>query len=118
MSKTDDTLLPGTLDMLVLKSLEGGPRHGYSVARWIQAGSGDVLSVEEGTLYPALHRLARREWVESEWGLSESNRRAKFYRLTTKGRDRLAIAAASWERTSSAISRVMLGGGAAAEAGA
>ena len=110
MAKSDDALLPGTLDMLVLKSLEGGPRHGYAVARWIQSGSGDVLAVEEGSLYPALHRLARREWVASEWGVSESNRRAKFYRLTPAGRKRLKAEAAAWERTSSAVTRVMTAG--------
>ena len=107
MAKADDTLLPGTLDMLVLKSLEGGPRHGYSVARWIQGVSEEVLAVEEGSLYPALHRLARREWVASEWGTSESNRRAKFYRLTPKGRRQLAKEASAWERMSAAVSRVM-----------
>jgi PadR family transcriptional regulator PadR len=79
-------LLQGTLDLLVLKTLSWGPAHGYSVARWIQEVTGDVLHVEEGSLYPALHRLEKRGWIDSEWGLSENNRRAKFYRLTARGR--------------------------------
>jgi len=75
-------LLQGTLDLLILKTLSWGPTHGYGVARWIQQITGDVLHVEEGSLYPALHRLEKREWIDSEWGLSENNRRARFYRLT------------------------------------
>ena len=116
MARSDDSLLPGTLDMLALKSLEEGPRHGYSIARWIQAGSGDVLAVEEGSLYPALHRLARRGWVAAEWGTSESNRRAKFYRLTSRGRTPLAKEASAWERMAGAVTRVMATGPTGAEA--
>lgn len=82
-------LLQGTLDMMVLKALIWGPRHGYAVARWIRDTTDDVLKVEEGALYTALHRLERRRLVESEWGLSESNRRAKFYTLTSAGRREL-----------------------------
>ena len=82
-------LLQGTLDLLVLKTLSWGPAHGYSVARWIQQLTDDVLRVGEGSLYPALHRLEERGWVESEWRLSENNRKAKFYKLTAAGRAQL-----------------------------
>src|SRR5437016_14013421 len=80
-SRTMTDLLPGTLDLLVLRTLAGGPMHGYTVARHIRERSRDVLLVEEGALYPALHRLERRGWIESEWGVSENNRKAKFYQL-------------------------------------
>ena len=90
-------LLQGTLDMLVLKSLLPGARHGYDIARWIQATSDDVLAVEEGSLYPALHRMERRGWITFEWGQSESNRRAKFYQLTRAGRAQLAREVSNWE---------------------
>lgn len=82
-------MLQGTLDMLVLKALTWGPRHGYAVARWIRATTEEALQVEEGALYTALHRLERRKYVASEWGLSESNRRAKYYTLTAAGRREL-----------------------------
>src|SRR5437868_899849 len=82
-------LLQGTLDLLILKALSWGPAHGYAVARWIEAATGDALRIEEGSLYPALHRLEERGHVESEWGLSENNRRAKFYHLTPEGRREL-----------------------------
>jgi PadR family transcriptional regulator PadR len=78
-------LVQGTLDMLVLKALVFGPRHGYAVTRWVRETTGGRLDIEEGALYTALHRLERRGWVESEWGLSENNRRAKYYALTTEG---------------------------------
>ena len=100
-------LLQGTLDVLILKTLSWGPRHGYAVARWLHSTSGDVLRVEEGALYPALHRLERRGWIESEWGLSENNRRAKYYQLTTQGRRQLQLKASSWARYSAAVSRVL-----------
>ena len=96
-------LLQGTLDVLILKTLSWGPRHGYAVARWIHAVSEDVLRVEEGALYPALHRLERRGWIESEWGLSENNRRAKFYSLTPAGRAELEREAREWQRTADLI---------------
>jgi len=106
-SKTDVELLQGTLDVLVLKTLSWGPRHGYAVVRWIQQVTGDVLVVEEGSLYPALHRLERKGWIASEWGVSENNRRAKFYSLTPAGRQRLRDQTASWERFAQAVTQVL-----------
>jgi transcriptional regulator len=86
---TDVSVVPGTLDALVLKTLIWGPRHGYAIARWIKESSDDAIAVEDRALYLALHRLEDKAWVESEWGLSENNRRAKYYRLTTAGRRQL-----------------------------
>jgi transcriptional regulator len=100
-------LLHGTLDVLVLKTLSWGPMHGYSVARWVQRVTNDVLQIEEGSLYPALHRLERHGWLEAEWGVSENNRRAKFYRLTTAGRRHLTAELQSWESFSHAVGRVL-----------
>ena len=100
-------LVPGTLEMLVLKALVPGALHGYAVARRIRQMSDDVLTVEEGSLYPALHRMARRGLIESEWGRSEANRRAKFYRLTPEGNARLREQAAQWGRVSTAVNRVL-----------
>ena len=100
-------LLPGTLDMLVLKSVSRGPMHGYSIAQFIQQASRDVLRVEEGALYPALHRLEVRGLLRSEWGTSENNRRAKYYRLTAKGRKQLDVETSKWELMSSAIARIL-----------
>src|ERR1051325_9731603 len=89
-------LLQGTLDLLILKTLSWGPAHGYAVARWIEQLTSEVLQIGEGSLYPALHRLGERDWVESEWQLSEHDRRAKFYRLTAKGRQQLRSETAFW----------------------
>jgi len=100
-------LLQGTLDLLVLKTLSWGPAHGYSVARWIQQLTDDALRVGEGSLYPALHRLEERGWVDSEWRLSENNRKAKFYRLTTAGRAQLRAEASSWEQFVDAVTKVL-----------
>jgi transcriptional regulator len=100
-------LLPGTLDMLILKTLARGPLHGYAVAEYIQQTSEDVLRVEEGALYPALHRLEVRGLLASEWGASDNNRRAKFYRLTAAGRKQLVQEAGHWARMSLAIGRIM-----------
>jgi transcriptional regulator len=100
-------LLQGTLDMLVLKTLTRGAMHGYAIAEFIQQTSDDVLRVEEGALYPALHRLELRGWLAAEWGLSENNRRAKYYRLTAAGRRQLAAESSSWQRLSGAVMRVM-----------
>jgi len=100
-------LLQGTLDVLVLKTLSWGPMHGYGVARWLQQVTDDVLRIEEGSLYPALHRMERRGWIASEWGLSENNRRAKYYRLTTEGRRQLRAESSTWTAFSQAVSKVL-----------
>jgi transcriptional regulator len=107
MPKQDVELLQGTLDVLILKTLSWGPRHGYAVVKWIQEVTGQVLMVEEGSLYPALHRLERRGWISSEWGVSENNRRAKFYTLTAAGRQQLRAQTVNWQRFSEAVSRVL-----------
>ena len=100
-------LLQGTLDMLILKTLRRGPLHGYAIAELIHRRSEEALKVEEGALYPALHRLELRGWLDSEWGASENKRRAKYYRLTAAGRKQLAAEAERWGRMSAAIARVM-----------
>jgi transcriptional regulator len=100
-------LLQGTLDLLVLRTVSGRPKHGYEIARAIKASSRDVLQVEEGALYPALHRLEARGWVESSWGRSENKRRAKFYRLTDEGREALESQATDWQSYVDAVGRVM-----------
>ena len=108
LSKTPNALLHGALDALILKTLARGPSHGYAVARFIEDTSGDAVSVEEGSLYPALYRLERRRWVEAEWGTSELGRRAKVYRLTESGRKQLAAEMATWKRFSVGVSKVLL----------
>lgn|SRR5579872_768221 len=105
--KKSGELMQGTLDMLILKTLARGPQHGYAIVEHIQATSEDVLRVEEGALYPALHRLELRGLLGAEWGISENNRRAKFYRLTEAGRKRLADETEYWVRMSGAIGRIM-----------
>jgi transcriptional regulator len=100
-------LLQGTLDLLILKTLNGGPIHGYRIAQKIRNLSEDVLRVEEGSLYPALYRLEQKGLIESEWGVSDNNRQARFYRLTRKGRRDMEAEAASWDRLSAAVSRVL-----------
>ena len=100
-------LIQGTLDTLILKALSWGPMHGYQVSTWIQAASGKELQIEEGTLYPALHRMEERGLVEAEWGLSENNRRAKFYRLTREGRENLQDKTVVWERYARAVERIL-----------
>jgi PadR family transcriptional regulator PadR len=109
MGEPKDTagLLQGTLDMLILKALTRGALHGYAIADFIQQTSEEVLRVEEGALYPALHRLELRGWLASEWGLSENNRRAKYYRLSPAGRKQLAAELSDWRRLSGAVMRVM-----------
>lgn len=101
--------LHGTLDVLILRTLSWGPRHGYAIARWLESGSGDALQIEDGSLYPALYRLERKGWVESEWGVTETKRRAKFYRLSRAGREHLRAQTAEWAEFSSAVSRILLG---------
>ena len=100
-------LMQGTLDLLVLRTLADGPRHGYQIARAIKESSADVLQVEEGALYPALHRIEARGWIEASWGTSENNRRAKFYALTGHGREALVAQSESWEEYVKAVARVM-----------
>lgn len=100
-------LLQGTLDLLVLKTLAWGPAHGYDIARWIQQVTGDVLRVEEGSLYPALHRLQKRKLLKSAWGLSRNNRRAKYYEITARGREALAREASAWSSFTKAVATVM-----------
>ena len=110
MAKKKAELLQGTLDMLVLRVLKSGAKHGFGIARQIQKSSDSLLVVEEGSLYPALHRMERKGWIESEWGLSESNRRAKFYRLTRSGRKQITTQSERWDLLVRAVSGVMLAG--------
>ena len=100
-------LLQGTLDMLILRTLQAGAMHGWGLSQRIQQVSEDVLRVNQGSLYPALHRLEEEGWIESDWGTSENNRRAKFYRLTRSGRKRLEQETEDWERLSAAVARVL-----------
>jgi PadR family transcriptional regulator, regulatory protein PadR len=106
-TKAKNNLLQGTLDMLVLKALSLGPMHGYGVGQRIQQTSDDVLRVEEGSLYPALYRIEQQGWIESEWGVSDNNQRAKFYKLTRQGRKQLQIEEENWGRLAGAIFKVM-----------
>ncbi len=107
MGKGGPDLLQGTLDMLVLQALTAGPKHGYAVAHWIEHRTADVLRIEEGSLYPALHRMQRRGWIESSWGVSENNRRARYYRLTATGRRQLRSETADWRQFVEAVALVM-----------
>jgi transcriptional regulator len=100
-------LLQGTLDLLILRTLASGPAHGHAIARTIERQSEDVLQVEQGSLYPALHRLIKRGWISAEEGVSENNRRAKFYRLTAKGRKQLHVETTRWERLARAIANIL-----------
>src|SRR3954471_12001499 len=107
MAQTPE-LLHGTLDTLVLKTLTGGRRHGYGIARAIEEATDNVVEIEEGSLYPALYRMERKGWFGAEWGPSELGRRAKFYKLTPKGRRQLSAQTAEWTRFAAAISRVLI----------
>jgi transcriptional regulator len=100
-------LLPGTLDLLILRTLQNDSLHGWAIAERIQQISEDVLQVNQGSLYPALHRLEHQGWIDAEWRVSELGRRAKYYRLTASGRRQLAVEVSEWERMSAAIGRVM-----------
>jgi transcriptional regulator len=100
-------LLQGTLDLLILRTLRLGPAHGHTIAKAIERGSDDVLQVEQGSLYPALHRLIKRGWITFDEGTSENNRRAKYYRLTAKGRKQLAIETSRWDKLTQAIARIL-----------
>jgi PadR family transcriptional regulator, regulatory protein PadR len=100
-------LLQGTLDLLILQTLVFGPTHGHAIAKAIEQNSEDVLQVEQGSLYPALHRLIKRGWIAAQEGLSKNNRRAKFYRLTPKGRKQLQVETTKWEKLARAIGRIL-----------
>jgi transcriptional regulator len=105
--QTVPNILQGTLDLLILRTLQTGPMHGWAIADRIQQISQDVLQVNQGSLYPALHRLEHRGWIEADWGVSELGRRARFYQLTSGGRRQLALEASEWERMTTAIGRVL-----------
>jgi transcriptional regulator len=107
MARTNSDQLHGTLDMLVLKTLTAGPLHGYAIAVELERRSGDVLSVEEGSLYPALYRMEARGWLKSQWAVSETGRRARFYRLTPAGRAQLTAERESWARLTTAVQDVL-----------
>jgi transcriptional regulator len=107
MPRTRTDLLQGTLDVLILKTLKLGPNHGWGISQRIRQMSQDVLQVNQGSLYPALHRLEERGWIAAEWGVSDTNRQAKFYRLTRKGERELAREAATWAEVSLAVSRIL-----------
>jgi PadR family transcriptional regulator PadR len=100
-------LLQGTLDLLILRTLLLGPTHGHAIAKMIEFNSDEVLQVEQGSLYPALHRLIKRGWISAEEGTSENNRRAKFYRLTAKGRRQLVVETSKWDKLAGAIARIL-----------
>jgi PadR family transcriptional regulator PadR len=105
-ARTPD-LLPGTLDLLILRTLQTDPLHGWAISERVQHISEDVLQINQGSLYPALHRLEHQGWIEAEWKVSELGRRAKYYRLTASGRKQLTIEAREWDRMQHAINRVM-----------
>jgi PadR family transcriptional regulator PadR len=107
MKKSKTDLLQGTLDLIILKMLQAGPANGYEITQRIQVISKDILSVNYGSLYPALHRLEARGWITSEWGASENNRRAKYYKLTSAGRKQLAVEREAWERFSDALEAIL-----------
>lgn len=106
-TKAEQDLLAGTLDMLILRTLQAGAAHGLQIAQAIERRSDDVLLVEQGSLYPALHRLEDRGWIESSWGVSDTNRRARFYELTRKGRKELTAESSRWDTLTRAVARVM-----------
>ena len=103
----DLDVIRGTLDLLILRSLSWGPMHGLAVLRWIERGSQKKLQIEEGALYPALHRMEQKNWLESEWGYTEASRRARFYRLTAAGRRQLAAETSRWNRYTEAVGLVL-----------
>jgi PadR family transcriptional regulator PadR len=107
VAATDLELLQGTLDLLILKTLTWGPMHGYAVAQWVRDTTSDDLRIEEGALYTALHRMEKRGWLEAEWGVSENNRKAKYYQLTSLGRRQLRSKAALWTRYAQAVFKVL-----------
>jgi PadR family transcriptional regulator PadR len=100
-------LLQGTLDLLVLQTLRWGPQHGYGISQAIRTNSGDILQVDTGSLYPALHRLERRGWIKAKWGTSENNRRAKYYELTKTGRKQLELEKDTWKKLAAAVAQII-----------
>ena len=107
MAQTQNELLHGTLETLILKTVARAPRHGYAIARWLEDTTGDELQIEDGSLYPALYRLEHRGLIEAEWGTSELGRKAKFYRITPAGRRRLAASTEQWTRFSRAVAKIL-----------
>ena len=107
MADTELNIFRSSLDLVILKALSWGPRHGYAVAEWIEMATRSTVLVEEGTLYPALHRLERKRWVETEWGISANNRRAKFYQLSESGRAQLRSETPTWLRHAEAIAHAL-----------
>ncbi len=107
MSRRQMNLLQGTLDVLVLKALAHNPRHGYAVAEWVRSTTDGTLQVEDGALYTSLHRMEKRGWIESDWGLSKNNRKAKYYRLTRDGRRQLKSRSAAWTRYAEVVFKIL-----------
>jgi transcriptional regulator len=107
MSHSTLSLLQGTVDLLVLRALQSGPSHGYGVSRWVRERTEGVLAIEDAALYQALHRLEGRGWIDAEWGLSENNRRARFYRLTPAGRRQVRAEMSTWRRYAAAVFKVI-----------
>ena len=107
MSGRRENIIPGTLNVLILKALSWGPLHGYAISKWVLRTTEDELRVEEGVLYPALHRLERDRLLASEWGINDTGRRAKFYSLTARGKRQLGAEVKRWRRSSAAVSRVV-----------
>jgi PadR family transcriptional regulator, regulatory protein PadR len=107
MTQPTGSLLQGTLDLLVMKTLSWGPRHGYAIARWIEQATDDDLQIEEGSLYPALYRMERRGWISAAWGVSELGKRIKVYSLTAQGRAQLRTETAQWSHFTSAVAKVL-----------
>jgi transcriptional regulator len=103
----DLDLLKGTLDVMILKALSWGPMHGFGVARWIRTTTDEVLQIDDSALYPALHRMEHRDLIDADWALTENKRRAKYYRLTTKGRQQLKVRVSVWDQYSTAVSKVI-----------
>lgn len=119
MATSPQDLLQGTLDVLILKTLSWQPMHGYAISRWIRQRTEGVLEIEDAALYKSLHRLERRGWVDADWGLSENNRRARYYQLTAPGRRQLSLQTSTWRRYAEAVVKVLgaTGGHALAEEG-
>jgi transcriptional regulator len=107
VTRTALTLLQGTVDLLVLRALQAGPAHGYAVSRWVRERTDGVLTIEDAALYQALHRLEAKRWIDAEWGLSDNNRRAKYYSLTPFGREQLRSGVSTWKRYAAAMVKVL-----------